>query len=575
MALFNIFRKGSSSFMSSILNVLGMAVAFAAFYIILVQVDYDLNFNKGIKDSEKIFSVTSGDMDGSGKRQMNFCRPLADIIIDCSPNIEYGGALSFTTGYNRYWIEEDGVRKNVDIVGVSKFNGNALKVFGFDAVEGSLDDITDYNTLAVSETIAKRFGLEVGMTLGYGEQKDIITIKAIFKDMPKNSHLRDISALRNMGDESANNFSEWSYNYFVKLHDPSQINEMSENLSKTTGEYLKMKYFSALPSAEEMGMSQEAYDEALGSFVKKAEAEFMSLEELYFSDNLSNPIEHGSKTTTIILIIVAIMIIAIAFINYINFFFAQIPERIRAVNTKKVLGCTRRELISSTVAESVTLILFALVLAFAFVMLFNMSQLTHLISADSDFSANIGVTVLTVLIAVVISIISSLYPAFYITSFEPAIVLKGSFSGTKTGQRLRYILIGLQFVISVVLIICSGFINLQRSYMVNYDMGFDKEQLLYVHTTEYIGQNAETVEEQLKKDPQILDVTWAAGNLLASQRMGWGRDFNGTVINFQCYAVASDFPEFMGIEITEGRSFRKDDENCENGVFIFNETARR
>ncbi|MBQ8812759.1 MAG: hypothetical protein IJZ70_10680, partial [Bacteroidales bacterium] len=70
MALFNIFRKGSSSFMSSILNVLGMAVAFAAFYIILVQVDYDLNFNKGIKDSEKVFVMSSGSMDGDAdKRQ--------------------------------------------------------------------------------------------------------------------------------------------------------------------------------------------------------------------------------------------------------------------------------------------------------------------------------------------------------------------------------------------------------------------------------------------------------------------------------------------------------------------------
>ena len=575
MALFNIFRKGSSSFMSSILNVLGMAVAFAAFYIILVQVDYDLNFNKGIKDSEKIFSVTSGDMDGSGKRQMNFCRPLAEVVIESSPNIEFGGILSFgNTEYNRYWIEEDGVRKDIDL-GITTFSGDALKVFGFEAVEGSLEDITDYSTLAISETIAKRFGLEVGMTLGYEEHRAIRTIKAIFKDMPKNSHLRDIQVLRNMGEDSITNFSEWGHNYFVKLHDPSQIDEMAENLSKTTADFLKEKYFSALPSAEEMGMSQEDYDEALGSFLKAAEVEFISLEEVYFSDNLSNPIEHGSKTTTVILITVAILIVSIAFINYINFFFAQIPERIRSVNTKKVLGCTRRELISSTVAESVTLILFALVLAFAFVMLFNMSQLTHLISADSNFGNNIGVTILTVIIAIVISIVSSLYPAFYVTSFEPALVLKGSFSGTKAGQKLRYILIGLQFVISIVLIICSGFINLQRSYMVNYDMGFDKEQLLYVHTTEYIGQNAEAVEEQLKKDPQILDVTWAAGNLLASQRMGWGRDWNGTIVNFQCYAVAADFPEFMGIEITEGRSFRKEDENNPNGTFIFNEAARR
>ena len=575
MASFNIFRRGSSA-MSGILNVLGMAVAFAAFYIILVQVDYDLNFNKGIKDSEKVFVMSSGSMDGDAdKRQLNFCRPLAEIILEASPNIEYGGILSFSgTEDSRYWIERDGVKQDIDL-GVTNFSGTALKALGVEVVSGSIEDLSDTKSFAISESIAEKFDLEIGMSLGYEGYANLRTVKAIFKDLPENSHFKDVKVLRNLGDDGITNFSEWGYHYFLKVYDPSQIKDMEESLASVTREHLMKDYFGNFPSAEELGMTQEAMDDAISNFLAMAEVQFMPLEGLYYASNISTPIERGSKTTTVILIIVALLIVCIAFINYINFFFAQIPERIRAVNTKKVLGCTRRELIISTVTESVTLILFALALAFAFVMLFNMSQLTHLISADSAFSANVGVSVLTVIIAVIIAVVSSLYPAFYITSFEPALVLKGSFSGTKTGQRLRYTLIGLQFVISLVLIICSSFIILQRRYMVDFDMGFDKEQLLFVHTTEYIGQNAETVEEQLKANPQILDVSWAAGNLLASTRMGWGRDFNGTVVNFQCYAVSSDFPEFMGIKITEGRSFRKEDENNPNGTFIFNEAARR
>ena len=93
MASFKIFRRGGSA-MSGILNVLGMAVAFAAFYIILVQVNYDLNFNKDIKDSERVFVMSSGSMDGdTDKRQLYFCRPLAELILEASPNIELSYAF--------------------------------------------------------------------------------------------------------------------------------------------------------------------------------------------------------------------------------------------------------------------------------------------------------------------------------------------------------------------------------------------------------------------------------------------------------------------------------------------------
>jgi len=556
--------------MSGILNVLGLAVAFAAFYIILVQVDYDLNFNKGIKDSERIF-VLSVDAQGEAKyNSLYYCRPIAEIILQSSSNIEFGGIINLTqTSEEKFWIDRDN-KRDIITLNHTDISGSALKAIGFEAVEGSLDDVINRRTLAISESAAKKFDLGVNMSIGQGT--DIRTIVAVFKDMPDNSHFKNLDLLSNIADKSIDNFSEWGFTYFVKLHDPSLVDQMEDELAEISREYYKEKFFGNMPSPEEMGMTQEEFDKEVNEMLNMAEDEFIPIENLYYNNA---QMERGDITTTIILLLVGILIISIAFINYINFFFAQIPERIRTVNTKKVLGCTRRELIIGTVTESITLILWALALAFALVILFNTSQLSHLISADSGLGANIEVAVLTVVIAIVISIVSSLYTAIYISSFEPALALKGSFSGSKTGQKLRYILVGLQFITSIVLIISSCFINLQRDHMLNSDMGFNKEQLLYVGTTNYIGHNAEAVEERLKTDPHIEDVTWAAGELVAEERMGWGRQWNGQNISFECYPVGYDFLEFMGIEIIEGRTFRPEDNHSENGAFIFNDAARK
>ena len=575
MSKINIFRRGRGLSLSSVLNVLGLAVAFAAFYIILCQVNYEFGFNKKIKNVDKVFVISSGEHAGGGKRNLSFCRPLAELIIDSSPNIEYGGIINL--GYNgsgkqSFWVDRNN-EKHIVEMSATPISGDALKAIGLEPIAGSFDKMVNRTSFAISQSVAKKFDLEVGMQLNQGDTPG--TIVAIYEDMAENSHLKHCELLYNLDKENLESYSEWGYTYFVKLIDPSQKEDMEENLTSTIRPFFKDKLLDQIAEAgEEIDASDAEINKAINTFLDMADVQLIPLGGLYFQEGISSMIDFGNRTTTTVLLIVAILVIGIAFVNYINFFFALIPERIRGVNTKKVLGCSRRELIMSVVTESLTLITVALILAFAFVMLFNMSELVHLVAAKTALSANISLAISTVIIALVVAVVSSLYPAFYITSFEPALVLKGSFGATKQGKTLRYGLVGLQFVISIGLIIVSSFINLQRNYMVNYDMGFDKEQLLYVHTTYDIGKNAEAVEERLKSDPQIQDVTWASGELIAPIRMGWGRSFKGEAITFQCYPVAWDFPEFMGIEILEGRSFRKEDEIGENGVFIFNEACK-
>ena len=216
--------------MSGILNVLGMAVAFTAFYIILVQVNYDLNFNKGIKDSEKVFALSVNAQGEAKYNSLYYCRPLAEKLMQSSPNIEFGGIINLTnTAGESFWIERDG-EKEVLTMNHTDISGTALKAVGFEAVEGSLDDVINRNTLAISESAAKKFDLKVGMSLGQGT--DMRTIVAVFKDMPDNSHFKDLDLLSNMADRSIENFTEWGFTYFVKLHDESQVEEMEKELAQ-------------------------------------------------------------------------------------------------------------------------------------------------------------------------------------------------------------------------------------------------------------------------------------------------------------------------------------------------------
>lgn len=554
---------------SSMLNIFGMAVAFAAFFIIMTQVRWGLTYNQGIDDIDRIYVMTMPSAQKEGNKSVYLCRPLAEQIITSSSVVESYGLASFnaSSGSPILELEKDGVRRQISSA-IQNFTMGALSVFGFEAEQGSFDDFSKPDALAVSSRFAKENDLEVGDVLIYGSDEIRIEIVAIWKDeFPVNSGPGSANMMVNMGNRFIDNWGEWSWSYFVKLNSSDDVKSFEETASNVLRQAL----------SDELGDNQEAIENQM----ERLKISLVPYEDVYYNPNIESKwavSQSGNQATDISLLVVAILIILIALINFINFFFALVPARVRSVNTYKVFGTSRSTLIFNFIMESVGLSLIALILATVIVVLFGRSSLVEILSAPLDADINISIVILTVVVVLASAVAGSIFPALYITSFQPAMVLKGTFGTSGIGRSFRSLLIGVQFTISIALIVCAIFVRLQHSYMMNHDMGFDKEYLITGNLPSGVywwGDKNNSFENKLRNNPDIVDLTWSDGQIVNVGRMGWGREYKGKRIDFQCYPVAYNFLSVMGIEIVQGRNFSPADEDAANGVMIFNEEAQR
>ena len=540
---------------SAILNIVGLAAAFAALYIILVQVHHDLTYNKALKDSDRIYVLTTQESRSSGYSSY-MCRPIGEYVVNASPDIEAGGCGRVAGYPTMIYVGDDQSPVNISITSLNK---GAREVFGIELVAGNWDDLTGVNC-AISESAAKRLGIQVGDVVKYyGGAWQETTIVAIYKDMPKHSDLSSFEMFTDFPDVLLDDWKEFSFNYFVKLRegaDPEAITEAAKPVCK--------RFFS------EMKGGNEVTDDDVKFGIRPVQ-----LTEMYFADPNNNFTvgKMGNRTTTITMLVIAIFVVLIAFINYINFFFAMVPLRLRGFNTRKILGSSRFQLVLSSVGESLLMVAVALGLALTVVIFFKQSTLASLIETSLDLGQNYGIVALTIGLALFISVVASFYPALFVTSFNPAVALKGTIGTTQKGKAFRIALIGLQFTVSIVLIICAIFVHEQRNFMMNHEMGFNKECLLQSQVSEYLATNREAVESKLKADAAVKDIAWGSGPFVSDARMSWGRTLRGDDVSYQVYPVSWNFLQFMGIDIVEGRDFKEADEQG-HGIYIFNETAR-
>ncbi len=549
---------------SSILNIAGLGIAFASAYLILVQVFFDLSYNRNIENAENICRLEYPSWYKDGFYGTHWNRQQPAEMAESIPEIEAIGSV-----YMAGWGHDLSIKRNDTIdnlsLTLSYAEEEGFGVFEPVIVAGSIENFNQ-SCIALSESAARKYGLEVGDVLHWGkgaaENTGTVTVCAVYRDMRGPSALATNDGFTALAPRSKADRSNWNEPCYLRLADGASREAVAAKMLDKL-----------VVAAEKEGASQDD----IADLRKRMAVRLNPLSELYFARDVEGsdgPV--GNRTTTMTLLGIACLVIAVAFINFVNFFFALIPVRIRSVNTRKIFGASSAGLRMGFMVETAGLVALALAVAYCLVLVFADTPLKDYISTSVDIGDNLPVALWLAGGALALGIVISIWPAYYITSFSPAFVIKGAFSATSSGHALRYTLVGVQYVISISLIVAALFMRLQHSYMMNYDMGFDSSMVLAVDNVRLSGHDKfEALADKLKENPAVTDVATAAGNLVAPERMGWGRGFKGRQISFQCYPVSWNLLDMMGIKITEGRDFNRSDEMYDNGTFIFNDAARR
>ena len=551
--------------LAATLNILGLSIAFAAFMVIMIQLDYDYGFDKFHKDYDKIFRVEF--VDGTSAQTV-ISRPLAERFFESSPHIVVG-ALTNPYSWNSFFHVEndDGVRNSFS-ESYRRVTPEYPEVFGFDFVEGDRDALKAPDNVIIPLSIARKlFGNQsaIGRQLIYSRSNQ--TVGAVYRDFPKNTIVGN-HIYASIGDENKGEWGNWNYHVYIRVNEAENVSQLFENFKRNFDSQSAPDWFSW---DDEEDDDNDDDDDDYSSHLR-----FTSLPDIhYVTDATFDPTPKASRQMLLILFSIAIAIIVIAAINFTNFSMALAPMRIKSVNTRLVMGAQRSNMRLMFVFEAVFFCLLSYFVATGLILLFKITPLASLIDADLSLSAHGLIVGGTALVALIAGFLAGIYPAFYMTSFEPALALKGSFGLSPKGKQLRNTLIGIQFLASYALIIGALFMYLQNHFMQNSPLGYDKDQLITVNIGR-IEEKQEAFTNQIKLHSGIEDVTFGEMLLSSSdQYMGWGMMYKGEGINFQCLPVDYTFLEVMGIEITEGRNFRREDTNKENCTYIFNETARQ
>lgn len=537
--------------LSSGLNILGLSIAFAAFMVIIMQVRYDLSFDKSYPDSDRIYRVISMENDTEG--WMLVSRGAYDVYSVQSPGVELATLLSPPWASSLIKVEVNGTKVGFS-EGIWMAFPTVADIFGLQFIDGA-NTLDSPDKIIMPESIAVRFfgtPYAAGKSLTIGSGSDELTVGGVYKDLPTNSQLSNVIYKQFPQDAHKGFWNASNYMMYVKLKSNYTADQVRADFKKFD--------------------QKAAFDNLTHFGIQKLEDVHYD-KTIYQGDDMF--VKRGDRATADIMLAIAILIVVIAGINFVNFSTSLAPLRMKNINTQKVFGCTVGMLRLSLICEAVGIAVISFLLGLAWVYGLSEGSLRDVIVAGVSIPANVDIVILSGVMALAVGLLSGIYPALYSTKFPPALVLKGSFAMSPKGRALRTSLICFQFVISIALIIGAFFMQIQNRYMRDADTGMDRQQIAIIKLDGELMRQRETLTQKLTQNPSIEDVAYSQFKIGGdNMSQGWGRKINGEEHFFSALHVSWNFPQVMGINLIEGKWFEENDDNkTVNSNFIFNKTA--
>jgi putative ABC transport system permease protein len=556
----------------SAINIIGLAAGLAVFLLIVLYVFDELGYDKYNQHADRIYRLDADIFfNGTGFNSATSPMPLAPKLVTDYPQVEQMVRLNYRADI---LVKKD--NENVQDHHAVFADSTFFKVFTAPFISGDpLTALDEPKSIVIDETTARKYFNStdvVGKTLKI-DNTNICKITGVIKDFPAQSHFH-FSFIRPLRDTYRGNDADWLSNNvqsYILVKPGVQKAFVQSAVDKMIKENL-------YPELQMLMHASQGDVESKGGYFRY---HLMPLTDIHLKSAKSYDFEaNGNINSVYIFSVIAVLILLIACVNFMNLSTARSANRAKEVGIRKVAGSSRPHLIVQFLTESVLLsfisLIAALVIAALLLPLFN-----QLAGKQMEVTTLLSSWFLPVLVALVLIVgcIAGSYPAFYLSSFQPIMVLKGKIASGFKSSWLRNSLVVFQFSISIILIIGTIIIYSQLDYIRSRNTGFNREQVLVLHNTHSLGKNIQTFREELVKLPGVTNATISgdlptAGSGGFSQN-GWFREASldaKTAIIFTNFFVDDNYIPTLGMQMAVGRNFSKE-YKTDSTAIILNESA--